>query len=758
MVLSSAPDMNGDTRQGECQDPPRRAGLPVLGNAPELLRDTGALLVDCHRTLGPVFSLRVLWKKYVVIAGEAARDFIRERLDEKHCSRGAIFDPIEREFGKGDLTLAHTGERHARLRPPLSIAYSRQVASPFVPALVDAVRGQVRGWTPGAALGVMKVLPRLAFEQYVRALAGDVPGLRYRDCQMVTDYGMNVGGQLLPVSIFRLPWYRAAHRRAFAALGRLVAERRASRLPPATATPPTILDTLLGVCDASGKPLTDDEVLTYAAYGVAASCAYVARLTGFMLYEILRDPGLLGRLTAEVDRSFEDGLRDATDVRRMGLLRGVYEETLRFHPISPGMPFQVEEEFVYLGKRIRRGDLLVVSPVPEAFSACPFHRPDAFDASRFSGAEDGSRLRAAYHPFGLGHRACVATGLVELMAMTTIATLLYDRHLVLDPPGYRLGLVVRPLPAPDRRFRVRVEERKLPVPGPAPARRELPEEMFATFPGHDDPIVAGVLRSAVPRAFSPGMTILREGDPADAFHVLTRGTVTVTRDGVGEPQLLAQLGLGDFFGEIGLLQGMPRNANVIAGADGADTLEIGREGFFAIVASADLLGEEIGRLARRRIAAMHLRGAIPEFDPAAAAHLLPEFSVREYGPGEAAVREGEPAEEFFILIRGEVRVSRRSGEGGEEELARLTPGEYFGETGLLVGAPRNATVAASSEGGAAALVTDRAGFERLLEAGGGGRGELARAMLTRLRQREGGAGAMAGTNDTPVAPGGRRET
>jgi len=582
-------------------DPPLAPGEPLLGNARAILRDTGAFLVDAHARLGPVFRARVLWHEYVVIAGASAGDFLRDRLDEQYCSRHGFFAPIEREFGGADLTLAHSGERHRRLRRPLALAYSRQVASPFVPMFVEAAQRIARGWQPGSSHRVMPALQRLAFDQFRQAMAGDASNrLSFRDCLLVSEIGMNVGGRILPEAAFRLPWYRAAHRRAFRILREIVDSSATARAGFAAAEP-TIIETLLSARDATGKLLTRDEAVTYAAYGIAASCAYVARLTAFMLYEILRDPELEARVTAESDALGTRGVRDATDVRRLPLLRAVFQETLRIHPISPGLPFTAEQDFTHGGYRIRKGDDLVLSPVPLAFSECPFHRPHTFDPARFDEPRAEHRKGNGFHPFGLGRRTCVATGLVELMAVTAVATLLRERALSLDPPGYELGLVIRPLPAPDRRFRVRVEARK-GVPGPAAPAGTPVAATFAFLGGQDDPAIADAVQSASVTEFEPGARILREGGIADAFYVITRGSVLVTRGAGADLRQLAELSAGDCFGEVGLLQDAPRNADVTAGADGVSTIVLSREAFLEIVASSDLIAEEIGALARRRSA------------------------------------------------------------------------------------------------------------------------------------------------------------
>jgi len=70
---------------------------------------------------------------------------------------------------------------------------------------------------------------------------------------------------------------------------------------------------------------------------------------------------------------------------------------------------------------------------------------------------------------------------------------------------------------------------------------------------------------------------------------------------------------------------------------------------------------------------------------------------RRYGAGETVLRAGEQPQELYILAAGSVSVTCRDHHGGQRELARLGPGEWFGEMSLLTGEPASATVQAESE-------------------------------------------------------------
>jgi MFS family permease len=64
--------------------------------------------------------------------------------------------------------------------------------------------------------------------------------------------------------------------------------------------------------------------------------------------------------------------------------------------------------------------------------------------------------------------------------------------------------------------------------------------------------------SAQLRSLQPGVDVVVQGDPADAFYAIVEGQVVVNRDG----RAVVHLGPGDGFGERGLLDNAPRNATV----------------------------------------------------------------------------------------------------------------------------------------------------------------------------------------------------
>jgi pSer/pThr/pTyr-binding forkhead associated (FHA) protein len=68
-------------------------------------------------------------------------------------------------------------------------------------------------------------------------------------------------------------------------------------------------------------------------------------------------------------------------------------------------------------------------------------------------------------------------------------------------------------------------------------------------------------------------------------------------------------------------------------------------------------------------------------------------TIREVGTGEVILREVDPGDSAYLILEGEVSV-RKFTESGELELARLGPGEIFGEMSMVDEKPRSASIIA----------------------------------------------------------------
>jgi CRP/FNR family cyclic AMP-dependent transcriptional regulator len=75
-----------------------------------------------------------------------------------------------------------------------------------------------------------------------------------------------------------------------------------------------------------------------------------------------------------------------------------------------------------------------------------------------------------------------------------------------------------------------------------------------------------------------------------------------------------------------------------------------------------------------------------------AAQALRETMTRVEVPrGETIFHEGDPGDRLYVIVEGKIKLGRASGDGRENLLAVLGPGEMFGELSLFDPGQRNAT-------------------------------------------------------------------
>lgn len=242
--------------------------------------------------------------------------------------------------------------------------------------------------------------------------------------------------------------------------------------------------------------------------------------------------------------------------------------------------------------------------------------------------------------------------------------------------------------------------------------RLMPVPLLSLFPMRDFETLLSVLRVVRTR---PDSVILREGDPGTSFFVLARGSVNVRAKREGSDTQLAQLQEGSIFGEMALLSAAPRTASVLS-HDDCDLLEFDCAELSHATSTLRNLSDTLEGFARERLIhnVFATSALFKPLDGKQRVDLMRRFVSLEAKHGDALIREGDPGQGVYVVLRGEVAVTRLE-DGAEVELARLGPSEVFGEISLLTNEPATATVRAAKPG-TSLLFLSRDYFERLLSA------------------------------------------
>jgi CRP-like cAMP-binding protein/tetratricopeptide (TPR) repeat protein len=237
----------------------------------------------------------------------------------------------------------------------------------------------------------------------------------------------------------------------------------------------------------------------------------------------------------------------------------------------------------------------------------------------------------------------------------------------------------------------------------------------------------------------PGFVLFPEDQPLSDLWVLLEGRVRLVRDTPYGRLTLAWVEPGEILGEMELIDGQPTVLRAEAALPGR-LLALPHAGLEEVLARDRYLSVQVywhfWKLLARRIRQANERaerffqrlfasgspGTPTPPRPRAMAEatrvsdtqkmalfqeqglsaselqLLTTFSQEErFRQGEAIFREGDPGDRLYIVLDGQVRISKFIPGVGEEALAILGRGEFFGEMALVDGAPRSADAIAHSE-------------------------------------------------------------
>ncbi len=447
---------------------PRAPGLPVVGSLAPMLTDPIRFLVDAYRACGPVFDLRVLNRRFVVIAGTAANLFM-VRHEREFLQNGPVFGGFGEELGGALFLASADGETHKRLRRIQTPSYGAEHIETRVPEVVAAVKRRLGALRVGQRLDVQRLFQLLLVEQVGQVLHNH-GGLAPLIDDLIRVFRLALGVTVMkqwPPLALQWPAYQRSKKRILDHAQK-VAEAHRANGPRET---PDLVDDILAALDRNDVIRAENvRLLTLGPLfgGIDTS----SNTGAFALFNILARPEVRGRVMAEVRAAFASTPTPSWDAfKDMTALRGAMMETLRLYPVVYLAPRYVAKSFEFEGRRIEAGtQLFVATAVPHLLSEC-FADPERFDIDRYAAPRREHVQPGAFAPFGTGVHACAGSRFAQSQLMVTLATMLHTLDLDVDPPDYKLRVKSVPVTMPDG-FAVRVravhgDEGITPEPWPA---------------------------------------------------------------------------------------------------------------------------------------------------------------------------------------------------------------------------------------------------------------------------------------------------
>jgi CRP-like cAMP-binding protein len=252
----------------------------------------------------------------------------------------------------------------------------------------------------------------------------------------------------------------------------------------------------------------------------------------------------------------------------------------------------------------------------------------------------------------------------------------------------------------------RVAELGCEFPAAGPAAAPVPLPLFCEL---DTPVFVEVVKRLRYNRVAAGTPLLQEGQPGDSVLIVASGKATVTK--AGTP--LAQLGPAAVIGEMALITRAPRSATVTAD-EPVEYLELARADVRELAKVQSKVADELSAYCRSRLLQNLLRTSplFSRFDEATRLSLLGRFATATFEAGETIIAQGQAASGLYIIASGEAEVCIANEAGEMVTVAKLGPGEVFGEISLIKNQAATAYVTARNTVGA--LVLANAEFYRVV--------------------------------------------
>mmetsp|Transcript_2557 Transcript_2557/g.5085 ORF Transcript_2557/g.5085 Transcript_2557/m.5085 type:complete len:876 (-) Transcript_2557:133-2760(-) len=200
-----------------------------------------------------------------------------------------------------------------------------------------------------------------------------------------------------------------------------------------------------------------------------------------------------------------------------------------------------------------------------------------------------------------------------------------------------------------------------------------------------------------------GTTVCEEGTSGDKLYVVVFGSVSVHATGdheIGgkkpEQKFLAELGMGDHFGELSVIADVPRQATVRT-TSACLLVSISRAPFRNLMKVVPDVGTTVQSVMKLYMLSKFFRSllyseALTNINAETIEMgLLPWVQLVETEAGQLLLHEREQAEDFYFLYHGKV-VAKAMKDGSQEQVGELGPGSYFGEISILTNTPCRASL------------------------------------------------------------------
>jgi len=351
-------------------------------------------------------------------------------------TKSADYRALARVLGQGLLT--SEGDFWQRQRGLIQPAFHRQNIQSYASVMTGAAKRMLDSWKDRDVRNLHEEMMRVTLEIVGQCLYGaEVSGAAEqvgKAMEVVTERFVTNASQALmfpfdiPVIFARKEWL--AIRELNKIIGNIIRERRSSNKQRED-----LLDMLLRVRDADGKPMSDaqlrDEVMTLFLAGHETTAIALS----WACYLVSQNPQIEAKLAEELRTVLGERVPTPEDLPRLRYTEMVLKETLRLYPAVWGIGRRSIAECELGGYRVPAGSNIFILQWRTQRDARFFPEPERFDPERWNDdpVRSGKIPRFAYFPFGGGPRVCVGASFAMMEATLLLAMIQQKFHLDLVP-------------------------------------------------------------------------------------------------------------------------------------------------------------------------------------------------------------------------------------------------------------------------------------------------------------------------------------
>ncbi|GAA4732069.1 cytochrome P450 [Nocardioides endophyticus] len=192
-----------------------------------------------------------------------------------------------------------------------------------------------------------------------------------------------------------------------------------------------LLDVLISI-DMSADYITGIFIsMMFAGHHTSSGTA------SWALIELMRNPGVMKDVVAELDHLYADGSEVSFQaLRSIPQLEAALKETLRLHPPLIILMRVVAEEIELAGHLIAPGTVVAASPRVSNRIAEDFPEPERFDPSRYlDERQEDLQNRWTWIPFGAGKHRCVGNAFAMMQMKAIFSVILRDYEFEMAQPA-----------------------------------------------------------------------------------------------------------------------------------------------------------------------------------------------------------------------------------------------------------------------------------------------------------------------------------